>query len=293
MLRIPGVRIRVESPARVASPALARGLWSAAWASFGLAASLIVAGCHLDAGGKMACDTAEDCLGGYVCTNHTCVAEGERGSNGALSAPTGVAGSFDPNSLEYRLSWQDNSDDETGFEIAQEYRDSRSLGDPALTNLRPMPANVRVAAYRFVREGTFTFRVRAVRGGESSSYSEPHVHTASAVELFPWDEAKVPTTPQSEYSYVESDDLFSGSVELRWSPADFRGDEDSLTGYRVYRREASFGSWTLLRSLPTSIRFYLDSRDDAGMMGYEYAIAAFNSFGESRYWTYSEDEDAL
>lgn len=43
---------------------------------------------------------------------------------------------------------------------------------------------------------------------------------------------------------------------------------------------------------PTSIQFYVDGRNDAGMMGYEYAIAAFNSFGESRYWTHSEDGDA-
>lgn len=293
MSRIPNFRTRLSSLEPIAKFLLVPSARITSWISVGLAMSLACPGCHLDANNKMACDTAKDCLDGYVCMNQTCVAEDEQGSNGSPSAPTGVTGSFDPSILEYRLSWQDNSDDETGFEIEQQYRDSMSREEPALTNLRPMPANVRVAAYRFVREGTFKFRVRAVRGGEMSAYSESHVHTASAVELYPWDEAKVPTTPQAEYSYVEGADLLSGSVELRWSAVDFRGDEESLTGYRVYRRQASFGAWTLLRSVPTSIQFYVDSRDDGGMMGYEYAIAAFNSFGESRHWTHSEDDDAL
>lgn len=293
MSRIPNFRTRLGSLEPIAKVPLVPSTWMTSWISVGLALSLACPGCHLDANNKMACDTAKDCLGGYVCMNQTCVAEEEHGSNGSPSAPSGVTGSFDPSSLEYRLSWQDNSEDETGFEIEQEYRDSMSLEDTAITNLRPTPANVRVAAYRFVREGTFTFRVRAVRGGEMSAYSESHVHTATTVELYPWDESKVPTIPQAEYSYVEGADILSGSVELRWSPADFRDDEDTLSGYRVYRRQASFGAWALLRSLPTSIRFYVDSRDDGGMMGYEYAIAAFNSYGESRYWTHSEDDDAL
>lgn len=270
--------------------------WSARgfpWRQLAFTLSLTCGGCHLDASNKLACDTQDECLSGYVCKEHECISEKEHGSDAALSAPTEVTGSFDPSSLEYRLSWKDNSEDETGFEIEQRYQDPDSLDDPEVASLRPVQSNVRAATYRFVREGTYAFRVRAVRESVYSAYSSAHTHIATGAELFPWDETKVPATPLGQYSYVESADMFTGSVELRWDAVDFRGDEASLTGYRVYRREASFAPWTLCKSLPTSVRFYLENREDGGVMRYEYAVAAYNSYGESRYWVYVESDDAL
>ena len=140
---------------------------------------------------------------------------GDGGSSGSgPAAPTGLVATVSPGN-PILLSWTDNSDNETGFDVERR-TDVTDFQREASTR-----ANATVYEdYATVPNTIYTYRVRAVNGAGASDYSNEASVTASAI-------VPAPKAPSDLVVVVATRD----SVELSWI-------DQSTTeiGFQVKRR---------------------------------------------------------
>lgn len=243
-------------------------------------------GCSLDTSQKLACDNAGDCLDGYSCVNSICLRSSDPGNvfgPGPSFRPSNLRGNF--SGITYTLQWQDNSSGETGFEVEE-----RGPAQTEFTRVGEVGPNTTEFSLQFFSAGLYEFRVRAVVPSAQSAdsdllmeeYSESYQESVATAQLVPWDEAKVPTRPTG------SGRMDSGYLIITWDPVDFRGDNPAKCGFRVYRRVGSLDRWVLQQALASDASSYREPRSTTLSWPYEYAVSAYNSFGESLYWEYAE-----
>ena len=173
--------------------------------------------------------------------------QGPTGLTAAETVPAGV-----------RLQWQDQSNDETGFEV---YRSGGTAGE--FVKIASLPAGV--AAFEeagLMPATTYHYQVRAVNAGGSSAFSnEASVTTLPALPLPPSSLAAVATT--------------GTQITLTWAD-----QADAGTGFEVYRSATPDGPYEKIATLPAGTDSYRDHALAAGN-AYYYAVVALNEGGRS------------
>lgn len=188
-------------------------------------------------------------------------------SNDASTTTPAVGGPAAPSNLQATLTsptqatltWQDNSSNETGFEVEQQ------IGTGAFTLLTTTNANVTT----YVDNGlaastTFTYRVRAVNGNGSSGYS----NTASV-------STAAPTAPSAP-SNLQASPLSTTQIRLTW-----RDNSNNEQNFRIERKSGT-GAYAEIAMVGPNVTTYTDS-GLAQNTSYSYQVRAFNSVGFSPY----------
>lgn len=182
-----------------------------------------------------------------------------------LIAPSNLT-AFGYSSTQIQLQWQDNSANETGFEI------ERRTGSGAFNLIRTVPADrTSFLDGGLAPETIYTYRVRAAGPGGPSAYS----NTASAVTL------SVPAAPGNLVARTEA----ATRIVLTWT--DNSGDE---TGFEIQRRTGS-GSYQRIALVGADVTTYADTRVTAGNV-YTYRVRAFRTAGTNVYSRFSNEATA-
>lgn len=170
-------------------------------------------------------------------------------------APTSLTATA-VSSTQIRLTWQDNSSDETGFRV------ERSIGGAAYTVIATVGANVTTLDDTAVEAGqTCQYRVCACNSGGTSAAS----NVASATTPVP-----VPQAPAGLTATA-----ISGTViNLTWQ--DLSSNE---TGYRLERSTDGI-TFALLATLAANVTGYSDTTVQPGQTCL-YRVCAFNQGGDS------------
>ncbi len=169
----------------------------------------------------------------------------------APAAPSGLSTRVRSDS-RIDLSWADNSDNESGFEI------QRHAGDGAWATIATTKANATSYSDRTLQEGrTYSYRIRAFHAGGSSSWSGPASGT---------------TQPAAPSHLVAT--KASSSITLSWT-----NNSVGATSFTL-QRAVGDGSFKTLATLDGSITTYSDTSLKTGNT-YTYRVRASNAGGNS------------
>ena len=108
--------------------------------------------------------------------------------------PPGNLTVIDNNPASFRITWTDNSDDETGFSIERK-KDSGTFTEIATVN-----TDITEYTDTITESGTYSYRVRAIKGSEYSDYS----NTVS----------EVITAPTEHTTNITSDETWSAGIHF-------------------------------------------------------------------------------
>ena len=171
-------------------------------------------------------------------------------------APSSLAAGA-PTPTHIDLSWQDNSNNETGFEVER----GRTSTGP-FSNLTTLPAGSTWHADLTVVAGTtYCYRVRAVRDKGRTTYSA-YSNVACATTPSP------PAAPQG----VKAELVDVGRVRVSWQPS------TGATTYHVERAATADGSFTRLAT-PSSSPYEDPNRQAEVQVCYR--VVAANAHGET------------
>jgi subtilisin family serine protease len=171
---------------------------------------------------------------------------------------------------QVELSWSDNSNDETGFQIERCTWISGSC--TTFVQIAQTGANITgLSDLGVTGSTTYTYRVRAFSSNGSSLYSNtPQVTTPAAP----------PPPPPSAPSNLNASAIFYNQVELTWS--DNSNDE---TGFQIERctgPSATCATFAQIAQISADITG-LSDLSVTGQTTYTYRVRAFNSNGQSAY----------
>jgi len=186
------------------------------------------------------------------------------GSTG-VTAPSGLSATAQSSSA-ISLAWSDNASDETGYELQRSSNGSTWAG---LINLAANSASHVDGGLS--PDSTWYYRIRAVRGGDNSAWS----NTASATTF-----EIAPVAPASLTATAVSD----SAIDLLW--ADSANNED---GYRV-ERSPNGSSWSTIATKGANSISHSDTNLIASTL-YYYRVAAFNTAGDSGFASASATTD--
>lgn len=159
---------------------------------------------------------------------------------------------------DIRISWIDNSDNETGFEVEE------SVGND--TSFTQVGRDVFSDSELFLTDRTgltdYYYRVRAYNAGGFSDYTS--VGTARTENV-------VPARPGSFTAVVE----FGAEIQLRWSDRSIMEE-----GYRIYEQEGGTGGFGLIHVTEPDVDTLLVTGRDQ-RTEYGYYVEAFNDIGRS------------
>lgn len=176
-------------------------------------------------------------------------------------APSGieaVAGS--PGRIDVR--WQDNSSNETGFELG---RSSTGAGGPFVSHTTTGPNVTSFGDAAVVAGREYCYQVRAFRTtGRKTTYS---AYSAAAC-------ATAPPAVEAP-SNVEAKPPFSSAVDITW-----RDNSSFESGFRLERAATSGGPWVLVVQTSSGVTSHRDW-ERASEQQVCYRVIAFNSFGDS------------
>jgi predicted esterase len=168
---------------------------------------------------------------------------------------------------ENELIWDDNSDNETGFEI---YRSEDGGINYDLISIQPASdgsASIIYSDFNVLSSTQYCYRIRAVNGGGGSPYTEMAC-ASTTVDTTP---------PVSPVLWITSKD--GSSISLSWVSSDNVG----IVGYDLYRNGSLLASLTQSFyndiNLPTSTLFtyYVIAKDAAGNSSTSNQITAATS----------------
>ncbi|MCV6605587.1 MAG: fibronectin type III domain-containing protein [Porticoccaceae bacterium] len=159
---------------------------------------------------------------------------------------------------EVRLTWTDNSSNESSFRI------ERRVGSGSFTTLNTLSANITSFTDTAVTAGTsYSYRVTARNSGGDSAASNVATITLSSA-------ASVPDAP----SRLGAAQGAGSNVDLSWT--DNSDDEDN---FRIERREGG-GSFSTLATASANSTSFTDTTSQPGT-DYSYRVIAVNSSGDS------------
>jgi hypothetical protein len=177
------------------------------------------------------------------------------------TAPSNLTSSA-ASSSQINLSWADNSNNETGFNIERQ-------NGAAWTVIGNVPANTTSYSDGSLAGGTaYTYRVVAVNTAGPSAYTNTTTATTQTV-------ITTGTPPYAPYFLAATADS-SSQISLKWY--DNFGVE---TGVRVERKLGN-GSWSFVTALAPHSQSYVDTGLNAGT-AYTYRVSSFNDAGSSPY----------
>jgi len=165
-------------------------------------------------------------------------------------------------SSSIRLTWADNSSNETGFKI------ERSLSSgTGFTEIAAVSANTSTYDSTGLNSATrYYYRVRAYNSAGNSSYcSETSALTSSVVTI--------PNAPNS----LSATTLSSSSIRLTWTD-----NSSNETGFRIERSLSSGTGFTEIAAVSSNTSTY-DSTGLNSATRYYYRVRAYNSAGNSSY----------
>ena len=166
-----------------------------------------------------------------------------------------------PSQTQIDVTWQDNSNNETGFEV------HRSAAGPSGTFTALATAGANVGAYRdqgLLPVTQYCYRVRAVRAGPGPTTYSTFSNITCATTPPP------PTLPPNSASFAAAVESSGGSVVLSW--ADRSANED---GFRIYRSSDGGAVWTLAGSVGANATSWVTQQPVC------YRVVAFNTGGDA------------
>lgn len=157
------------------------------------------------------------------------------------------------------LAWNDNSGDETGFQVER-----APLNTTAFTRITTTAANVKSYQDRGLSAGTgYTYRVRAVNASGASAYAA----AASATTL---------PNPPAAPTNLSASGTTATSTTLKWTD-----NAINETGYEL-ERSVSGGAFTKIATLGASVTQRAVT-DLTASTTYRFRVRAVNSGGVSAY----------
>ncbi len=156
------------------------------------------------------------------------------------------------------LYWNDNSNNELGFEIQRQLP-----SQPGFYFIFSVDSNVNAAQDTTVYGGTNNYRVRAGNLGGMSSFTSTSVTIPNTV----------PTAPTNLYAPNPS---ISHNVNLTWDD-----NANNELHYLIERKPLGSGIWTLIATIVPDFTSYTDTQVGAGT--YYYRVRANNPVGNSAY----------
>jgi subtilisin family serine protease len=173
--------------------------------------------------------------------------------SGAPSNLTSVATGWDL----IDLNWQDNSNNEIGFEIQR-----KKAGDPDFSYLKSVDSNSTYAQDTTATSGTtFYYKVRAYNMAGLSSFSNE-------------DDAQVPNSSPDPPSSLDAEFLW-GSYQVRLTWSDSSNNEQ---GFKIERRSEWEPSFQEIGSVEPNVTEFYDPNVDRDTF-YYYRVKAYNPRG--------------
>ncbi len=163
------------------------------------------------------------------------------------------------------LSWTDNSNNETGFQVERSQTSGSGYSLIATTS----PNATSYSSTGLVGNTTYYYRVRAVNVSSNSAYTNEASATTPAVVITP------PSAPTNLAALSAS----STQVNLTWTDA-----SSNETGFQVERSLTSGSGFSLIATLTPNTTSY----SDVGLVAnttYYYRVRAINDGGSSAYTT--------
>jgi titin len=196
-----------------------------------------------------------------------------------INAPSDLSATA-VSSSQIDLNWQDNSDDETGFEI------ERSLDGISFSKIAEVGANV--ASYSDIglsKATTYHYRVRAFKffGKNKVAYSD-YSNIASAVTF--------DTVPEAPSNLIATHEIYGATttdgvtttddrVKLEW-----QDNSDNEKGFEI-ERSTDGVNFAVIHTVPANYTYTYDYAVEGGIT-YYYRIRAYNDFGYSSYSNVAE-----
>ncbi|MFO7658958.1 MAG: fibronectin type III domain-containing protein, partial [Bacteroidales bacterium] len=176
------------------------------------------------------------------------------------AAPDGL-NATDVTKNSFTIAWNDNSNNETGFQI---YKLVDSTGSYKL--FKTIAANTRQLAVTGLQPNTaHTFRVRAYNDDGASGYT--NIIKVSTLPLQP------PIAPLT----LKSDSIAPSAVKLSWQDR-----SSNETGFYIYRSLAATSGFQQIHTSGRNQNTFLNSGLDQGKT-YYYRVRAYNADGLSAY----------
>lgn len=170
-----------------------------------------------------------------------------------LPAPPSSAATTEVSESMIRLTWQDNSDNETGFIV--EYAIGNSQTYAAITSYSATP-NVTLYTHTGLTINTqYTYRVKTVNAYGSSLFS----NTSSSV------------TTLIAPSNLVSQTLSTSSISLQWTD-----NSSAETGYEIYRSASNNTGYSLINTTSANTVTYTDTGLNPGTT-YYYKVRAISA----------------
>jgi len=199
-----------------------------------------------------------------------------------IVAPSGFNAARDDSTpaLDVLLTWQDNSADETRFQIARKTGENGSWA-----NIADAPANA--TSYRDthnLQDGVrYYYRVRAVRDGGDCAGSSEWSNVDSAIPQCPGIAAP------SGFNAARDDSTPALDVLLTWT--DNSADE---TRFQIARKTGDNGSWSNIADAPANATSYRDTHNLQAGVRYYYRVRAVRDGGDCPDCSeWSEVDDAI
>ncbi|MDI6792863.1 MAG: fibronectin type III domain-containing protein, partial [bacterium] len=171
--------------------------------------------------------------------------------------PTGLI-AVASSSSSISLTWQDNSDNETGFKI------ERKSEGRTYSEIAALRANTKTYSDSGLEPNTpYFYRVRAYNQVGNSAYSNEAANVT-------WD---IPPSPPTDLKTTVVDSV---SVDLKW-----QDNSDNETGFKIEKKKEG-KIWFLIGDVGEDIKTYSDLNIEPGAV-YYYRVMAYNQFGDSSY----------
>ncbi len=188
----------------------------------------------------------------------------DEGCPTTINAPSNLT-SKAKSSTQIVLGWKDNSSNENGFVV--EKKTGNCSSPNSWTSVASLSANSTTLTVSNLSPNTdYAFRVKA----RNATLTSAHCTCASAKT------ARNGTPPAP--TNLTAISVSPSRINLAW-----RDNSINETGFKVYRKIGSTGTWTLVKQTPTDVKSFADTTAAKNMTTtiYYYYVMAYNASGNS------------